>query len=196
MNGPRRGLPRQASPVAIELESVGKIFGLLPCPYELDNGKELLMTVEFFLLLQHEHEMVSEATLHHDPIHGSGQINIGGEEDDILALECGDALVDLHEMRHDLLERALPFTRGPWTRTRVRPKLTGLLMIELLCMEEGGATTRALIATREHDGGGHLFHGQIANVPAKLTAASGATREFGATRRAHQVTRMTLQYGG
>ena len=39
----------------------------------------------------------------------------------ILTLQCGDALVLLHEVWHDLLQGALPLTRGPGTRAAVRP---------------------------------------------------------------------------
>ncbi len=33
---------------------VGKVFGLFPCSYKLNYGKELLMSVELFLFFQHQ----------------------------------------------------------------------------------------------------------------------------------------------
>ena len=46
--------------------------------------------------------MVTEATLHHHPIHCTGKVDVCRQEDDVLTLEGRDALVDLHQMRHHL----------------------------------------------------------------------------------------------
>ena len=48
------------------------------------------------------HEMVPETALHHDPIYGTGEVDVGGEEHDVLPLQGGDALVHLHEVGHHL----------------------------------------------------------------------------------------------
>ena len=49
--------------------------------------------------------MVPETALHHDPIHGTGQVDVCSKEHDVFPLQRGDALVHLHQVRHDLLER-------------------------------------------------------------------------------------------
>ena len=53
----------------LKFSPVCKIFCLFPCPYKLYYSKELLVAVELLLLLQHQHEVVPEAGLHHHPIH-------------------------------------------------------------------------------------------------------------------------------
>ena len=55
---------------------VGKILCLFSRANELDNGKELLMSIDFLLFLQDEHEVVTETRLHHHPINGAGQIYV------------------------------------------------------------------------------------------------------------------------
>ena len=51
---------------------ISEAFGLLPGADELDDGEELLQAVVLFLLLQHQHEVVAEARLHHHPVDRSG----------------------------------------------------------------------------------------------------------------------------
>ena len=53
----------------LKFSPVCKIFCLLSCPYKLYYSKELLVAVELLLLLQHQHEVVPEAGLHHHPVH-------------------------------------------------------------------------------------------------------------------------------
>ena len=57
------------TPLNLKFSPVCKIFCLFPCPYKLYYSKELLVAVELLLLLQHQHEVVPEAGLHHHPIH-------------------------------------------------------------------------------------------------------------------------------
>ena len=64
---------------------VGEIFGLLPCADELDDGEELLVSVNLLLLFQDEHKVMAEARLHHNPIHGTGEVDVRREEDYVLA---------------------------------------------------------------------------------------------------------------
>jgi hypothetical protein len=85
---------------------------------------------------KHSHEIVSEAALHHDPVYGTGQIDVSGQEDDVLSLEGGDTLVHLHQVRHHLLERSLPLATGTGTGTRVRTELADLLVVQLLGVKE------------------------------------------------------------
>merc|ERR1719479_6566 len=114
------------------LSSVCKIFCLFSCAYELYYCKELLVTVELLLLLQHKHEVVAKTALHHHPIHSTRQIDVGCQEDNIFALQRCDGLVHLHQVRHHLLKAALPFAASAGARTRIRSELASLLVIHLL----------------------------------------------------------------
>ena len=84
---------------------------------------------------------MAEAALHHDPINGSGKIDIGGEEYDVFALQRGNRLVHLHQVGHHLLQRPLPFAAGARTGAWVWPELTGLLVVRLLRVQEWGPAT-------------------------------------------------------
>lgn len=97
-------LPSQPSLLSIQLEPVSEAFRLLPRPYQLYNGIEELIALRLLLLFQDEHEMVTKAGLHHDPINSSWQINVRGQEHYVLTLESCDALVLLKKVRHDLLQ--------------------------------------------------------------------------------------------
>jgi hypothetical protein len=59
-------------------------------------------------------------------------------------------------------------------------------------MQEGDDATAAGILAGEHDGGGHLLHGQVADVAAQLAPTRGAARELRPAIRAHQMARMAL----
>lgn len=72
MDGAWRCLPGKAAPVPIKLQAVGKALCLLARPDELYNGEELLVPVVLLLLLQHQHEVETEAGLHHHPVDGTG----------------------------------------------------------------------------------------------------------------------------
>ena len=109
------------------MRPVCKIFCLFSCAYELYYCKELLVTVELLLLLQHKHEVVAKTALHHHPIHSTWetgsekyelrgrsrrinhvdvvtrQIDVGCQEDNIFALQRCDGLVHLHQVRHHLI---------------------------------------------------------------------------------------------
>ena len=50
---------------------------------------------------------------------------------DVLPLQSGYWLVDLHEVGHDLLQGSLPLAAGPGTRAGVGSVLTGLLVLQL-----------------------------------------------------------------
>ena len=84
--------------MTIQFEPICKVFGLFSCSNQLNNGKKLLVTVKFFLFLQDKHEVMSKTTLHHDPVYSTGQIDISGQKDNVLALQRCDGLVNLHEM--------------------------------------------------------------------------------------------------
>lgn len=51
-------------------------------------------------------------------------------------LQRGDGLVHVHQVRHDGLQRALPFAGGAGTRAGVGPELTHLLVLGLLAVME------------------------------------------------------------
>jgi len=101
MDRTRHGLPGESSSIPVQLQAVHKVLRLLARSDQLNDGKELLVAVVLLLLLQHEHEMVAKAGLHHHPVNGAGQVYVGGQEHDILALQRRDALVRHHQMLHD-----------------------------------------------------------------------------------------------
>ena len=101
---------------------VREVLSLLLGADELDDGVEELLAFVALLLLENKHEIVVETRLHHHPVDSSRQVDVGGEEDDVFALQRRDALVLLHEVRHHLLETALPLARRARTRTVVRPE--------------------------------------------------------------------------
>ena len=98
---------------------VREVFGLFLGADELDDGVEELLALVPLLLLEHEHEVVVEARLHHHPVDRARQVDVRGQEDDVFALQRRDALVLLHEVRHHLLKRALPLARRAGTRAVV-----------------------------------------------------------------------------
>lgn len=51
-------------------------------------------------------------------------------------LQRGDGLVCVHQVRHDGLQRAVPFAGGAGTRAGVGPELTDLLVVGLLGVVE------------------------------------------------------------
>lgn len=87
VDGAWRGLPGQAAPVPVELQPVGKVLGLLASTDKLHDGEELLVAVVFLLLLQHQHEVEAEARLHHDPVNGAGEVDVRGQEHNVLPLQ-------------------------------------------------------------------------------------------------------------
>jgi len=97
----RHCLPGEPASVSVQLQAIDKVLRFLARPDQLNDGKELLVSVVLLLLLQHEHKMVAEAGLHHYPIDGAGQVDVGGQEHDVLALQRCDALVRHHQMLHD-----------------------------------------------------------------------------------------------
>lgn len=122
------------------------------------------MAVELLLLLQHQHEMVPEAALHHHPVDSAGQIDVRRQEHNIFALQRGYALVRHHQVGHDQLECTLPFARGARTGTQVRPELAGLFVVCLFCVNERGGASVAAVLARELDVRGDLLHGQVPDV--------------------------------
>ena len=80
--------------------------------------------------------MVAEAALHHDPVDGTGEVDVCGEEDDVFALQRRDRLVDLHQVRHHLLQRSLPLAAGTRTGAGVGPELASLLVLRLLGVQQ------------------------------------------------------------
>jgi len=106
--------------MSVKLQSVSEILGLFSSPDELNDGEELLMPIDFFLLLEDEHEVMTEARLHHNPVHRTGKVDVRREKNNVFTLQRGDTFVRGHEMKHDLFEAALPFAGGSGTRARIR----------------------------------------------------------------------------
>ena len=67
--------------------------GLFLSTDQLYDGKELLMTFVSFLFLQHQHEVVVETALHHDPVHSPGQVDVRGQKHNVFTAECRYGLV-------------------------------------------------------------------------------------------------------
>lgn len=134
MNGPGCGLPGQSPPVPIQLQSVGKVLSLLAGADEEDDGEELLVTFILLLLLKYQHEVVAKTGLHHHPVHSPWQVNVCSQEDDVLSLKGGDALVGMHEMGHHSFQGSLPLAGGTRTGTGVRTVFTDVFMLWFLCM--------------------------------------------------------------
>ena len=67
-------------------QPVSEPVRLLPGADQLDDGEELLVAVYLLLLLQHQHEVVAEARLHHHPVHRSRQVDVRCQEHDVLSL--------------------------------------------------------------------------------------------------------------
>lgn len=86
VDGARRGLPGEPPAVAVELQPVGEVLGLLARPDEQHHGEELLVALVLLLLLQDQHEVVVEAGLHHHPVHGARKVDVRRQEDDVLPL--------------------------------------------------------------------------------------------------------------
>lgn len=148
MNRPWCSFPGEPSAVAVQLETVGEVLCLFASAYEEHNRKELLMAFIFLLLLQHQHEMVAEAGLHHDPVHRTGQVNVCCQEDDVLPLQCSDGFVGVHEVGHDCFQGALPFAGSARARAGVWAELANLLMLRLLTVVQRQQATRRGILQR------------------------------------------------
>lgn len=140
VDGARHRFPRQAAAIPVQLQSISEILRFLTRADELHDGEELLVAVELLLLLQHQHEVMAEAGLHHHPVDGAGQVYVGGEEHDVLSLQGCNAFMVHDEMRHDGVERALPFAAGARAWAQVRPELADLLVVGLFRVDQRGDT--------------------------------------------------------
>ncbi len=78
VDGAWRGLSGQAVMVSAELQPVGKVLS----PDELHDVNELLVAAALLLLLQLQHE--EEADLHDHPVHSAQQIDVRGQEHNVL----------------------------------------------------------------------------------------------------------------
>merc|ERR1719397_2253440 len=143
-----------------------------------------------------KHEVVPKTALHHHPVHSTRQVDVSGEEDNIFALQRGDGLVHLHQVRHHLFKAALPLAASTRARTRVRSKLAGLLMVHLLSVEEGHRAATTGVLAGEHYCGGHLLHGEVPNVPSELASTGRAAGELRSAVGADQVARVALKDWG
>ena len=145
VDGPGRGLPGQSPPVSVQFQSVGEVLRLLASADEQDDGEELLVALILLLFLQHQHEVMAETRLHHHPVHSSWQVNVCGQEDDVLSLKGGDALVGVHEMGHHGFQGPLPLAGSTRTRARVGTVFTDVFMLRLLGVVQGQGTARGRI---------------------------------------------------
>lgn len=101
----------------------------------------------------------------------------------------------MHQVRHDGIQRALPFTGSTGAGAGVRPELTQLLVVCFLCVWQSYLAAGRGVFTREEYGIGNFLHSQVPD-GAQRASASGAAREFGATVATDQMATLTLQDGG
>ncbi len=62
----------------VELQPLGKVFGLPTSPDELHSGEELLVAIALLPLPQLQHEEEAETGLHHHPVYR--QVDVCGQE--------------------------------------------------------------------------------------------------------------------
>lgn len=98
----------------------------------------------------------------------------------------------VHEVWHDRIQRALPLTRSPGARARVRPKFAKLFVVSFLGMRQCYLAARGGIFTREQYGVGHFFHRQIPN-GAQGPSAGRTTGELGATVATNKMAALALE---
>ena len=178
MDRPWSCFPGQSSSVTIQLQSVGKLLRLFLVPNKLHDGEELLMSIKLLLLLQDQHEVVSVARLHHDPVHGSGKVDVSCQEHDVLPVQGCDGPVNLDQVGHHVLQGSLPFTTGSWTRTRVRTELATVLVLRLLRVKHRGSAPDVVVLAGELDCAGHLLHGKVPDIATQLATAGGTTGQL------------------
>lgn len=149
VDGARGGLPGQSAPVAVQLQSVRKVLCLLTGADEQHDSKKLLVTFVLLLFLQHQHEVVTKARLHHHPVNSTRQVNVRGEKNDVFSLKGGDAFVGVHEVGHDGLQGSLPLAGGTRARAGVGPILTDVFVFWLFCVVERQRAARRGILGKE-----------------------------------------------
>lgn len=66
------------------------------------------MAFVLLLLPEHQQEVVAQAGVHDDPVHGRREVHVGGQEDDLCPVEHADP-VAVVQVADDHLQMALPF---------------------------------------------------------------------------------------
>ena len=107
--------------------------------------------------LQDQHEVVSVARLHHDPVHGSGKVDVSCQEHDVLPVQGCDGPMNLDQVGHHVLQGSLPFTTGSWTRTRLWTELATVLVLHLLRVKHRGSATDVVVLAGELDCAGRIL---------------------------------------
>lgn len=138
--------------------------------------------------------MKAKAGLHHHPVHSARQVDVCGQENDVLPLEGGDGLVLMHQMGHDRIQRALPLAGSTGARAGVRPELTQLFVVCFFCVGQSYFTSRRGIFTREQYGIGHFLHRQVANGSQRAPAGRTAC-ELWATVATNKMATLALKNG-
>ena len=146
------------------------------------------------LFLQHQHEVVVEATLHHHPVHRARQVNVRRQKHNVLASECGNCLVCGEQVVEDIVQRSFPLARSSRTGAGVRSALTARLVDAFLRVQQSHGTAVAGILARELDGLGDLFHGQVPH-GAETTPTAGAALHTLLARVTDEVPALTLVDG-
>lgn len=152
------------------------------------------MPVILLLLLQDQHEVEAEAGLHHHPVHRPGEVDVRGEEHDVLPLQGGDGLVLMHQVGHHGIQGALPLTGRAGAGAGVRPELAELLVVCFFRVGQSDLTPGRGVFTREKYRIGHFLHRQVAN-GSQGAPAGWTTRELWATVATDKMAALTLKNG-
>lgn len=83
-------------------------LGLLLSANDLHHGEELLVALVSLLLLQHQHEVVLKAALHHHPVHRPGKVDVRRQEHNVLPVKHGDRLVSCLKVVQHCFKRTVP----------------------------------------------------------------------------------------
>ena len=182
------------APSTTQLQPVGKETCLLRRPNHHDHSQELVVALAALLLLEDQHELAAETGLQHDPVHCTGEGDVGGQEHNVLPAERGDALVLLEEVGRHLLQAPLPLAGGTRNWAGVGTELAPLLVVAFLAVDEPLGAAVPAEAAGEGDRLGHLLHGQVPDA-AQRPAAGGADVDLGAAVGADEVAAVALYDG-
>ena len=178
MDAPGLGLPGELASAASQLKLVAELLGKLLSADDLHNREKLLVTIVFLLLLQNQHEVAVVAVLHHDPVHGTGEVYVRREKDYVFAVERGDCLVRHEKVVQHRVELSLPSAGSAGTRAGVGPVLAHFLVRALLLVAEPERAPRGGVLAGELDRLCHFLHCQVPHAP-QGSPATGTALELG-----------------
>lgn len=143
------------------------------------------------LLLQHQHEVVLEAALHHHPVHGPRQVDVRCQEHNVLPMEHGDRLVRRLEVVQHRLEGTVPLARRARAGAGVGSIFAELLMGPLFGVQQANLAAKLDKLAWESDCFGDLLHRKVPHT-AQPTPTAGTKIDLGSTVRADEVATVAL----